>query len=495
MTLDRWIGREARMGPGRFFGIGVTLFALKFLIDRLAATLVFDRSWSVLNYLIPVESFALLSLSPYDRLFYGTMLAVALPFVIVGIIVTLARLRDAGLSTALALLFFVPVANLLFFTALSVIPSTRRPQHEQEPTDSHDFASGRHEANDPIVLNYGLDEPTASQRALARFLPEAAGASAVVAALVPVPVSLVVTFLAVRVFRGYGWGVFVAMPFVLGMVSAILHGWRVPRSLAQCQGVACLSLFASGVAMFAFAVEGLGCLIMLAPLAIPVAMMGGALGYSIQARPARGEGMTRTLWSMLVLLPSLLGAEWLGRPAPAVFRVITSIDIDAPPGVVWKHVVTFADIPTPRDWIFRTGVAYPVRARIDGRGVGAIRHCEFSTGAFVEPIEVWDEPRLLKFAVTGNPPPMKEFSPFHIHPPHLDNFLVAHAGQFRLIDLGDGRTRVEGTTWYENGMWPETYWRWWSDHIIHRIHWRVLEHIKSLSEQSRNRAFQTVRTG
>ena len=25
------------------------------------------------------------------------------------------------------------------------------------------------------------------------------------------------------------------------------------------------------------------------------------------------------------------------------------------------------------------------RARIDGRGPGALRHCEFSTGAFVEP--------------------------------------------------------------------------------------------------------------
>jgi len=31
-------------------------------------------------------------------------------------------------------------------------------------------------------------------------------------------------------------------------------------------------------------------------------------------------------------------------------------------------------------------------------------------------------------------------------------------------------------------MWPGPYWRLWSDMIIHRIHLRVFEHIKRLSE-------------
>ena len=81
--------------------------------------------------------------------------------------------------------------------------------------------------------------------------------------------------------------------------------------------------------------------------------------------------------------------------------------IDAPPDEVWRHVVSFSDLEPPNDWLFRSGVAYPIRARIEGTGVGAVRHCEFSTGAFVEPIEVWDEPRLLRFAVTSNPAPMR----------------------------------------------------------------------------------------
>jgi hypothetical protein len=106
----------------------------------------------------------------------------------------------------------------------------------------------------------------------------------------------------------------------------------------------------------------------------------------------------------------------------------------------------------------------------------------FSTGAFVEPIEVWDEPRCLAFRVTDQPPPMEELSPFHIHPPHLDNFLISLRGQFRLDPLPGGRTRLEGTTWYTNRMWPAAYWGLWADGIIQRIHRRVLDHVRAVAE-------------
>ena len=120
-----------------------------------------------------------------------------------------------------------------------------------------------------------------------------------------------------------------------------------------------------------------------------------------------------------------------------------------------------------------------IRARIEGTGVGAIRHCEFSTGAFVEPIVVWDQPRLLRFTVTSNPPPMREWNPFfEIHPPHLDGFLVARQGEFLITALPGGRTRLAATTWYQHHLWPARYWRGWSDYIIHQVHGIVLENIR-----------------
>jgi hypothetical protein len=117
--------------------------------------------------------------------------------------------------------------------------------------------------------------------------------------------------------------------------------------------------------------------------------------------------------------------------------------------------------------------------------VGAVRHCEFTTGDFVEPITVWDESRLLRFNVAANPPPMKELSFFkNVAAPHLHGYLMSQAGQFELMPLSNGRTLLVGSTWYQHHFWPAAYWRMWSDAIIHRIHLRVLRHIKESSEHA-----------
>jgi hypothetical protein len=78
---------------------------------------------------------------------------------------------------------------------------------------------------------------------------------------------------------------------------------------------------------------------------------------------------------------------------------------------------------------------------------------------------------------------MKEWSPFrHVHPPHLDDSLRSKRGEFRLVPLPGGRTRLEGSTWYELSMSPELYWKAWTDALLHAIHTRVLRHVKRLSE-------------
>src|SRR5262249_6162021 len=120
------------------------------------------------------------------------------------------------------------------------------------------------------------------------------------------------------------------------------------------------------------------------------------------------------------------------------------------------------------------------RATIAGR----IRYCMFTTGAFVEPIDVWDEPRRLAFGVRSSPPPMEELSPYPIHPPHLDGYFVSTRGEFRLERLPSGGTRLTGIPWYRNRLAPSAYWGLWSDAIIHRIHMRVLRHIQRLSERA-----------
>jgi hypothetical protein len=150
---------------------------------------------------------------------------------------------------------------------------------------------------------------------------------------------------------------------------------------------------------------------------------------------------------------------------------------------VWEKVIAFSEIPSEREFLFHTGIAYPLRATILGYGPGAIRRCEFSTGAFVEPIEVWDAPKLLQFSVAENPAPLEEMTPYHhIEPPHLKGYFVSKKGQFELTRLEGNRTRLTGTTWYTDKIWPAGYWQVWSDYIVHHIHLRVLRHIQEEAE-------------
>ena len=68
----------------------------------------------------------------------------------------------------------------------------------------------------------------------------------------------------------------------------------------------------------------------------------------------------------------------------------------------------------------------------------------------------------------------------------LDKFVAfAVFGQpWLLTALPEGRTRLEGATWYQHTMWPAAYWHLWSDYIIHKIHLRVLEHIRAEAERN-----------
>lgn len=291
------------------------------------------------------------------------------------------------------------------------------------------------------------------------------------------------TYTGTVVFQEYALGLFVLMPVVLGAVATLLLARLDPRfSRGRAYRAAWMSLAVCGFGLLAFAYEGVICLVMAAPIGWLLVWAGHRLAFEF-VKHNGSAGVPAAVLALLLSVPSLMAFEH-ARPALLQLRAVrTSIDIAAPAAQVWQQVVAFPQLPAPTEFIFRTGIAFPINATISGRGVGAVRRCNFSTGSFVEPITVWDEPRRLAFSVAGQPAPMRELSPYHnLQPNHLHGFFVSKRGQFQLIPLPNGHTRLEGTTWYYNRLQPDLYWSLWSDYIVHRIHARVLAHIKQQSE-------------
>lgn len=287
-------------------------------------------------------------------------------------------------------------------------------------------------------------------------------------------------YLFMNMAGSYGFGLFILLPFVMGAICTLLYCWnnvvKYGKTLSVC--IAMLLVFFIGLMIFAF--EGLICIIMVAPLSLLATLIGNLLAYEIIKRTNQKK---TTILLLLISVPSLMGFETLREDKENIRSVTTSIEITAKPEAVWKNVIAFSPLKEPTELLFKTGIAYPVNATIKGSGVGAVRHCNFSTGSFVEPITVWNEPQVLKFSVVEQPPPMKELSFYDIEPNHLHGYWVSKQGEFKLTRLLNGNTLLEGTTWYVSKIRPGFYWNLWSDHIVHKIHKRVLRHIKEEAEK------------
>jgi hypothetical protein len=301
------------------------------------------------------------------------------------------------------------------------------------------------------------------------------------AIVVPAFVGLGLVALSITVFRHYDLGLMIGTPLVVSFLSAFCTSFKQTVTYYRALTDSVLSILVLAGLILVSALDGLICILMALPIAFVQALIGAALGRWIGSV---GNSKLATILPVMsiVLVPGMLTVEHVTMQPEVKRKVVTTVLVNAPIQRVWNSVVAFPRIAQPPSGILSLGIAYPLESYIKGTGVGAIRHCVFTTGSFIEPITHWQAPSLLAFDVTKSPPPMREISIYgNIDPPHLRDFMDSHHGQFRLFER-DGHVVLEGTTWYTHRLSPQWYWGPISDHIIYRIHERVLNHIKANCE-------------
>jgi uncharacterized membrane protein YhaH (DUF805 family) len=456
-----WFGLKEPVARVPYILSGFGLMLVKYLCEAAMISSFTHKFYQPLDFLNPLISVRQKYFAPPapDWLAWFVVLW-SLPFLWIAVSMSVRRAVDAGKNAWLGLWIFVPLVNFIMMVYLCAPPSSRRRRRLEGSVDalSRDATSSE-DSTQPLIEH--------------KFSSALLGIAASAA------ICITMVSLSVYLIRDYGAALFMGTPIIMGATSAYIYNRPYTRGVLASIMVAELSIFLSGLILLLFAFEGILCLAMLLPIAGGMAILGALIGIMIASIQPQQSIM---LLIPISMLPALAGAEHAVRDLPE-YEVLTTIEIDASPETVWPNVVGFSDLDDPPSWFFRLGIAYPKRATIIGAGVGAVRHCEFSTGSFVEPITVWDQPNRLAFDVRSQPAPMHELSPYrYVHPPHLDGYLRCKRGEFRLIDLGDGRTRLEGRTWYEYEIFPQSYWTLWTDILIHRIHHRVLTHIKKLSE-------------
>ena len=436
-----WSGRIPRRV---YLANGALLFAVKFVLDW-GISRLFGYPWNPMMYLSYARNPLLQG--GFTPGYLIALSAAALPFVAAGICLSARRLRDIGAHPFWSGLFFLPFLHLVFFLFLSVSPS----DPDQAPGPSGER------------LTRMLGRPP---EILIRWIPRSAGTAFLFGFAASLAFGLLCFGLA-AVNAGLGGGLFMATPFGMGFLAAFCAGYRSPLSAGRAVLYGFMATVGGLMLLLAVGIEGVACLIMAAPIVIPMGVFGALIGWACSlATVPRGA---RSF--CLLLGPLLIGWESAVPPEPEPLSVVSTVVIAAPPEVVWRRVVSFPPIDAPPDPVFAL-VAAPLEARIDGHDPGATRRCIFTIGEFIEPIEVWDEPRELTFGV-------------RVQPEHLGRYLDVRRGQFLLSRNPDGTTTLRGTTWYRLKVFPTAYWEKWTDTLLHAIHGRVLDHIRRLCENPR----------
>lgn len=310
---------------------------------------------------------------------------------------------------------------------------------------------------------------------------------AVASTVVGVGLSLILPTLQ-RAESTYGIGLFIFVPILAGVTGGMAANWKTTATHKAMWSILGISLLLSMLVVLVLAVEGFICMAMASPILAGLYLTG----YSVAAllfnrlRSRRGPMLVSVL--PLLLVATLVAVR---EEVPLQLRTeSTSVDIAAPPEAIWPLLFDLPNLPPPTHILFQAGVAHPISIRTAHQSVGSARECALSTGVMIERISELEPNRHLKFVVVNTPPSMRELNPIvEVKAAHLLGNFTVQSGEFDLIQLPNGHTRLVGTSHYSFRLAPGIYWALWTDMIVEQVHERVMGEIKRRAE--RNNQVQT----
>jgi uncharacterized membrane protein (DUF485 family) len=281
-------------------------------------------------------------------------------------------------------------------------------------------------------------------------------------------------------FGAYGWGLFVMTPFLVGITTGYLVNSETDLGSSRTMKLAIASAGLGSLALVVLALEGIICILLAAPLAVPIVMLGAALGRGV----AIARHNRRNPIASVAVLPMIFMLE-AAIPPEAPIATQFEIEIGAAPDIVWQALTSPESIGVAPGLPALAGLAYPMSGKLEGEGVGAKRIGAFSTGTATEVVTEWKRDRVLAFRVEHQPPAMEEMSPYRrVHAPHVQGYFLTGETRFDLMPIGSNRTLLRVSSEHKLRIDPVPYWEPIARLAIRQNVGRVLEDIKEKSERN-----------
>lgn len=165
-----------------------------------------------------------------------------------------------------------------------------------------------------------------------------------------------------------------------------------------------IPIFIFLIITLAFSLEGWACWLMVLPLFLIAASIGGLIGGYLKKR----KNDNKLSVTAIALLPILLSPIEQGiENLPGTYEAYTFIDINAPAKTIWNEVTRVRAIPESEDsgWLNKfLGFPRPVKAELNFEGVGAYREAIFTGGlVFHEKVYQYVDNKLMEFEIKAIP--------------------------------------------------------------------------------------------
>lgn len=272
------------------------------------------------------------------------------------------------------------------------------------------------------------------------------------------------------------------LPFIVGALTVYFSNIEKVKHLSYRILAPWLPIFVFFFITFIFAIEGWPCLVMILPIFLIAASIGGLFGGFFKLRKRDNNLYV----SILVLLPLIISPieNYIGANTMP-YKAYTFIDIDAPAEKIWDNVTRVSEISKEQDKGWLTNLLNfprPVKAELNFEGVGAYREAIFTNGlVFHETVTEYVDNEKMSFTIKA--------LPHEIPLTTMDEHLVVGGryfdvlnGTYELEKLNDKTYRLHLYSNFKLTTTFNFYASWWASHIMKDIQNNILQIEKIRSE-------------
>ena len=237
------------------------------------------------------------------------------------------------------------------------------------------------------------------------------------------------------------------------------------------------------VITLAFAMEGWACWLMVLPLFLIAASIGGLIGGYFKMK----KQSTNVYISVLAMLPLMMApVEAMVGTIPGTYEAYTFIDINAPADKIWSNVTRVKEIKEEQDngWLTRTlGFPRPVKAELNFEGVGAYREAIFTNGlVFHETVSEYIDQKKMVFSIKAYPHEIPSTA-MDEHVVIGGNYFDVLNGTYELEKLNETTHRLHLYSNFKLTTTFNFYASWWAKWIMKDIQNNILQVEKQRAEK------------